>query len=196
LFDITDSRAPVNPFADRQARSEGLELLAGAARGTLFTVAETGAPRFAPIEAELSGYYLLGIESDAKDKDGKSHSIRVDVPRRGAIVRSRRQLLNTAAEMRTARAQRARRTAVAAALASPLLASALPLRVASFALQGPEREKVQLLIHADVGTDYPASKVVSVGYVITDRDGRMVDTRAADMRLLPVMNGVPSSLQY
>jgi VWFA-related protein len=196
LFDITDSRAPINPFADRQARSEGLELLAGAARGTLFTVAGTGATLFDRIESELAGYYLLGIESDARDKDGRSHAIRVDVPRRGAIVRSRRQLLNTAAEMRTARAQRTPRTAVAAALASPLLASALPLRIASFALQGPERDRVQLLIHADVGTDYPASKVVSVGYVITDKDGRMVDNRAADMRLLPVMTGVPSALQY
>ena len=75
-------------------------------------------------------------------------------------------------------------------------ATALPLRVASFALQGPERDKVQLLIHADVGTDYPASKVVSVGYVITDKDGRIVDNKSADMRLLPVMNGVPSALQY
>ena len=55
---------------------------------------------------------------------------------------------------------------------------------------------MQLLIHADVGTDYSASKVVSVGYVITDRDGRLVDNRAADMRLLPVMTGVPSALQY
>jgi VWFA-related protein len=196
LFDITDSRAPINPFGDRQARQEGLELLAGASRGTLFTVAGTGANLFERIEAELSGYYLLGVESDAKDKDGRPHSIRVDVPRRGAIVRSRRQLINTAAEMRTARAQRQPRTAVAAALASPLVASALPLRVASFALQGPERDRVQLLIHADVGTDYPASRVVSVGYMITDRDGRMVDSRAADMRLLPVMNGVPSALQY
>src|SRR5262249_57807959 len=124
------------------------------------------------------GYYLLGIESDAKDKDGKSHSIRVDVPRRGALVRSRRQLLNTAAEQRTARAQRTPRTAVAAALASPLLASALPLRVASFALQGPERDRVQLLIHADVGTDYPASKVGSGGYLIIHKGGRIVDNRA------------------
>ena len=55
---------------------------------------------------------------------------------------------------------------------------------------------MQLLIHADIGTDYPSSKVVSVGYVITDRDGRMVDNKAADMRLLPIMNGVPSPLQY
>ena len=49
---------------------------------------------FERIESELSGYYLLGVESDPRDRDGKSHSIRVDVPRRGAIVRSRRQVLN------------------------------------------------------------------------------------------------------
>src|SRR4029077_4166304 len=45
-------------------------------------------------------------------------------------------------------------------------------------------------------TDYPGSKVVSIGYVITDRNGRMVDNKSADMRLLPVLNGVPSALQY
>jgi VWFA-related protein len=196
LFDITESRAPINPFADRQARSEGLELLAGAARGTLFTVTGTGETLFDRIESELSGYYLLGVESDAKDKDGRSHTIRVDVPRRGALVRSRRQLLNTVADLRAARASRSPRQTVAAALVSPLLASALPLRVASFALQGPERDRVQILIHADVGADYPASKVVSIGYVITDANGRMVDNKATDMRLLPVMNGVPSALQF
>jgi VWFA-related protein len=196
LFEIADARAPINPFADRQARSEGLELLAGAARGTLFTVTGTGQTLFERIESELSGYYLLGVESDAKDKDGRSHTIRIDVPRRGALVRSRRQLLNTAADQRAARAARSPHAAVAAALVSPLLASALPLRVASFALQGPERGRVQLLIHADIGTDYPASKVVSIGYVITDRTGRMVDNKSVDMRLLPVMTGVPSALQY
>jgi VWFA-related protein len=195
MFDITDARMPISPFADRQARSEGLEMLAGAARGTLFTVTGTGQAMFERIESELSGYYLLGVESEAKDKDGRTHPVRIDVPRRGAIVRSRRHLLNTAADRR-ARAVRPPRQAVVAALGSPLLASALPLRVASFALQGPERDKVQLLIHADVGTDYSASKVVSIGYVIADRDGRMVDSKAADMRLLPVMSGVPSALQY
>src|SRR5207253_4256323 len=117
-------------------------------------------------------------------------------PRRGAIVRSRRQLLNTPADILAAPNARAPRRAMTAALNSPLIASALPLRVASFSLQGPERDKVQLLIHADIGTDYPAPRVVSIGYMITDRDGRMVDNRAADMRLLPVMNGVPSALQY
>src|SRR6058998_3457357 len=135
LFDITDSRIPINPFADRQARTEGLELLAGAARGTLFTVTGTGQALFERIESELSGYYQLAVESDPKDRDGKSHAIRIDVPRRGALVRSRRQILNARSDRFAPRSPRA---AVVAALGSPLLSSALPIRVASFALQGPE----------------------------------------------------------
>jgi VWFA-related protein len=193
LFDITSARAPINSFADRQAQGEGLETLAGVTRGALFTVTGSGENIFDRLTSELSGYYMLGVESDGRDKDGKPHPIRVDVGRRGAIVRSRRQLINAASDRPAARSPRA---AAAMALSSPLLSSALPVRVASFALQGPERNKVQLLIHADVGTDYPASKVVSVGYVITDREGKVVDNKSADMRLLPVMNGVPSPLQF
>ena len=193
LFDATTLKPPVDVFGDRETQSAGLETLAGAARGALFNVMGTGTALFERIEAELSGYYLLGVESDPKDRDGKPHPIRVDVPRRGAIVRSRRQILNTPADARVGRAPH---QAVANALASPLLLSALPLRVASFALLGPERDKVQLLIHADIGTDYSSSKVLSLAYLITDKDGRIIENRAFDARLLPVMSGVPSALQY
>jgi len=192
-FDMTVTQAPVDLAGDRLAQGEGLEVLTAAARGTLFTVTGSGQTLFDRIESEISGFYLLGVESDPKDRDGKMHPIRVEVARRGALVRSRRQLLNAPADRRVARSPR---QAVVAALGSPLLASALPLRVASFALQGPEKDKVQMLIHADIGADYSASKVVSVGYVITDKNGWTVDTKAADTRLGPVMNGVPSSLQY
>ena len=96
MFDVTNARAPFNPFADRQAMTEGLEALAGASRGALFTVVGTGAALFDRIAAELSGYYLLGVESDGRDKDGKAHPIRVEVARNGALVRSRRQLVNAA----------------------------------------------------------------------------------------------------
>ena len=193
LFDITDSRAPVNPFADRQTRAEGLEMLAGAARGAIFTVATAEAPFFERIESELSGYYLLGVESDPRDRDGKPHPIRVDVPRRGALVRTRRHILNSPAEVH---APRTPRQAVVAALSSPLLSAALPLRVASFSLQGPERAKVQIVIHVDVGADYASSKAVALGYLIVDRNGRVVDNHSESTRLLPVMNGVPSALQF
>jgi VWFA-related protein len=193
IFDVSNARMTRDPFGDRRAQLEGLEMLAGAARGTLFEV--TGKPErlFDRIESELSGYYLIGVESDPKDRDGKSHPIRVDVPRRGAQVRSRRQLLNTPADQR---AGRTRHQAAAAALGSPLIVSALPLRVASFALQGPERDRVQILIHADIGDDYAASKVTTVAYVISDQNGKVVEDKAFDARLLPVMSGVPSALQY
>ena len=196
FFDVSDGRN-ISTYADRQAKSEGLDLLAGAARGTIFTATGSGQTLFDRIASEISGYYLLAVESDPKDRDGKAHSVRIDVPRRGALVRSRRQVMNTPAERKTAAARaRSPRQAVASALASPLLTSALPLRIVSFALKGPEAGKVQLLIHADIGTDYAAPRTVSTAYVITDQNGNPVDNKAYDARLAPVMNGVPGALQF
>ncbi len=192
LFAATESHLPVAPMADKRARTEGLDMLAGAARGTLFTVTGDGALSFERIENELAGYYLLGIEADPRDRDGRPHPVRVEVPRRGALVRARRQLVTAGAGARPL----AGREAVVASLASPLVASALPLRVASFSLQGPESSKVQVLIHADVGVDYTTAKRVSIGYTITDRDGRIVDSQAMDTRLTPMVNGVPSPLEF
>ena len=193
MFDITDARMPMASGADRSARSLGLETLAGASRGTLFKITGSESAVFDRIEAELAGYYLLGVESDTRDSDGRSHPVRVDVPRRGALVRARRQILSaSAADLRP----KSPREAVANGLSAPLLLSALPLRVVTFTLQGPERAKLQLLIHADIGTDYAASKRMALGYVISDAQGRTVDSQTADVRLAPVMNGVPSALEY
>ena len=90
--------------------------------------------------------------------------------RRGATVRTRRQLLNVPADLNRPRTPR---DAIAASLTAPLLMSALPLRIATFALRGPEQSKVQLLIRADVGNDYTAARRAWVGYVIQDRAGRV-----------------------
>jgi VWFA-related protein len=193
MFDVADRRMTRDPYGDRRTQSEGLEMLAGAARGAIFEVTSRADNLFQRIESELSGYYLLGVSADPKDRDGKPHGLRVDVQRRGAQVRSRRQLLNTPADERVGRP---RRQAVAAALASPLIVSSLPVRVASFALQGPERDRIQILIHADIGTDYAASRVTSLAYTITDKAGAVLENKGFDARLLPVMNGVPSPLQY
>src|SRR5262249_54717964 len=193
IFDITDARLPPAPTADRQARNEGLETLGGATRGAIFRITGSAAPIFDRIGSELAGYYLLGVESDPCDRDGRARPVRVDVPLRGAIVRARRQLL-MASDVETR--PRSPHAAVVAGLSAPLLLSALPLRVATFSLQGPERSKVQLLIHADIGTDYTAAKRLSIAYAITDADGRTSDSPTTDARVAPIMTGVPSPLQY
>lgn len=187
--DIADSGRRVFQAVNKDP--DGLEMLAQLTRGALFRVSTGAGPVFRRIESELSGYYLLGVESDPRDRDGKAHPVRVNVARRGATVRERRQMLNEVEA-----AAPSPRQAVAQGLNSPLLMLALPLRVATFALQGPEQGRVQLLIHADIGHDYAAPTTVSVGYAIVDAAGRTVETRSMDSRLPPVVNGVPSALQF
>lgn len=183
---------PTAPTADRRARAEGLELLASASRGSLFTLIGSGRGVLDRIASELSGYYVLAVESAEADKDGRPHPIRVEVNRRGVAVRSRRAIIATPESLRP----RTSREAVFSALATPMPVPGLPLRVATFSLQGPETGRVQLLLHADVGADYPSSRTVALGYVITDLNGRVVQSQAAETRLTPLMNGVPSPLQY
>jgi VWFA-related protein len=192
LFDITRSGIQTAPFADRLARAEGIETVTGAARGTLFNIGTGAESAFARIESELAGYYLLGLESSPADKDGKRHPIKVSVGRPGVSIRSRSQLIMPAGSGEP----RGPRESAMTALASPLIVSGLPLQVATFSLRGPDPNKIQLLIHAAVGADYSSSRVVSFGYVITDGEGRIVESLGGDTRIAPVMNGVPSPLQY
>ena len=194
LFAVTaeNRRAPLSQMDDRYLRGEGLELLAGASRGALFNIVGSGAAVFDRVQSELAGYYLLGVESSPVDRDGKTHSVRIDVARKGVTVRGRRAIVNSPDEARP----RSAREQVSAALSTPLPISALPLRVATFSLQGPEQDKVQLLIHADIGTDYPSPRNATIGYSIIDEDGRMVEGRVGEGRLPPIMNGVPSALQF
>ena len=190
--DITQRRPPSARFQDRRLASEGLEMLVSATRGALFNVVVAADAAFARIESELSGYYLLGIEFDPIDKDGKPHPVRVEVNRSGTVARSRRQLIGGVDRL----TERSPSQAAMMALGSPLTVSGLPLRVATFSLQGPERSKVQLLIHASIGNDYVSSKVVSVAYVITDREGHIMETLGDEVRLFPLVNGVPSGLEF
>jgi VWFA-related protein len=192
VFDITQSGPPTAPFADRAERAQGIELLTGAARGSLFNIAVSADAAFARIESELSGYYLLGVEAGSTDRDGRPHPIRVSVSRPGVTVRSRNRLVARP----KADGPPNPRAAAMAALSSPLVVSGLPLQVGTFSLRGPDPTKIQLLIHAAIGTDYAASKVVSFGYILSDREGRIVESLAGDARVPPVMNGVPSPLQY
>ncbi len=192
MFDAASGARVSSTFGDRDARAQGLQTLVSTARGTVVMVSGSGASFFERLEAELSGYYMVAVESDPRDRDGKPHPIRIDVTRRGATVRARRQLVSTVADTHV----RSPREAVTAALGTPLLLSALPLRVIAFALRGPERGRIQLLIHADVGTEYTSAKPVSIGYMLLDAAGRLVDSRSVDARIAPIMNGVPSPLQY
>ena len=180
---------------DRLLSGSGLDLLAAASRGSLLRLTGDGKAQFDRIAAEMSGYYLLGLETEASDHDGRTHSVSVAVNRRGATVRSRRQLPVTTAD--SAKKPLAPKDAVVAALTSPFIASSLPLRVATFSVREPETSKVQVIVHADIGDAYANTEPISVGYTLVDeKTGRQVIGEEADARLSPAMRGVPSALQF
>lgn len=77
-------------FRDMNMMQIGLELVAGAAGGEVFRVQTgSGDTVFERVLRETSAHYLLGIEVAEADRDGRTHTIRVRVKRRGATVRHR-----------------------------------------------------------------------------------------------------------
>jgi VWFA-related protein len=193
-FDVSRRQAPTARFEDRVVQGEGIERLTNVARGALFHVTTGADPIFERIEAELAGYYQLGFESAGLTGGQPPRPVSVTVERRGAVVRSRRRVGGTVRSP----VYRTASEAVMAGLVSPLVVSGLPIRVGTFALQGqgPEASRVQILIHAEVGGSYATAQNVSIAYVFTDRDGRIVESQTSNSRLRPVMNGVPSPLQF
>lgn len=192
LFDIADPRLPAIPAFDRMMLVDSMSSLAGAARGVSLNIVGSGTGVFERIESELSGYYMLGVEASPTDKNGAPHPIRVDVSRKGATVRFRRILKDDSATPES----RMPRQVVASALGTPLPLSGLPLKTAAFSLLGPERGRVQLLIHTDIGSGHTEASRVALAYYIADAEGRVVDSRTVDAPLPPIMRGVPSPLQY
>jgi VWFA-related protein len=194
--DVTRSKASFTSTAAEDAITQrfGLESLTLAARGALFNVTGTGAGVFDRISSELSGYYLLGVEPDARDRDGKPHPVRVDVSRGGSTIRAHRTLL--AGNDTSTAGPRTPREVATAALASPLPASSLPLKAIAFAFRGLEPSKIRLLIHTEIGSNYTAPQRLSIAYYVVDKNGKSVDGQVSDVRIAPSMSGLPSPLVF
>ncbi|MGC4084456.1 MAG: VWA domain-containing protein [Vicinamibacterales bacterium] len=178
---------------DRLERIRALENLAGATRGTFLSLTGTGAPVLQRVARELSGYYLLGVESQAADNDGRAHRLRVDVRRTGVTVRARRSFVWAGVAVDAARTPR---DAVTAALSAPIAAVGLPIRAAAVAFRDVDRSKLQLLVHAEVGNDYRAAANIAVGVTVTDRTGHVVGGQVGLTTLAPLVPGVPSPLPF
>ena len=93
VFDANDRWQHYSAELDRDPAARGMDMLVGRARGTYFAVANRGERVFDHLALELSGYYLLGFQPEADDRNGKAHAIAVNVNRPGLFVRARRQFV-------------------------------------------------------------------------------------------------------
>jgi VWFA-related protein len=179
------------PVPDRVEAGSGLYSVAAVTGGAMFTAVMTADSAFARIEGELAGYYLLGVDTDPKQKDGKAHAITVGVNRPGATARARRQVIVARGETRP----RTPEQAVQSALGSPVTISALPIRATAVSTRNPSGSNVRVAIRAVIGDDYSAPRPVVLGYVVTDANGRIVNRLGGNSTLRPMTAERPSPLQ-
>lgn len=191
-FDVTQSEAPPTPEQDRRLETEGLDMLAGAAGGAVFRTSGSGEEVFERLVQELAGYYLLGVETTERDRDGRRHRIQVEVRRRDVQVRARREFrwgAGIAASTRPA-------DRIAQALRASLPARELPLRVTSYLYRDGSSKKGRLTIAAELGLERRDPAPMTVGFALFNRDGRAVAAHVEEQTLEPRPGGQPAPLEY
>ena len=117
---------PQNRSRIRAVQEQGLAVLAQATGGDLYRMISNSDSAFQRLAAELSGYYLLGFEPDARDRNGRPHAISVGVRRGGVTVRSRRQFTIPTTTVKTAE------TEPIATLRDPLPAVEIPIKLTTY----------------------------------------------------------------
>ena len=179
---IDMSRASWSPTTrdDQRMKVRGLMALSSMTRGRLIRIRYNPGPLFEQVGRELSGYYLLGVESRPSDRDEERRRINVSVDRRGVQVRARREIGDVAEVSAQTVDER-----LARMLRSPISIQELPLRVATYAYQGTEREQMRIQVAAEVGAPGDVPSPLTVGIVLRDAEGTAVLTRQQQLTATP-----------
>lgn len=180
-FDASQSQMPTTASADRRLQEEGLEMLAGLARGKLHRVVSSGEFAFRQIERVLAGYYLLGVEPAQGDRDGKRHRIGVKTVRRGLTVQARRAFLSPEGPPAATPEEALKRT-----LRSPSRATGLPLRMSTWTYKEPGTSRVRLLVAAEVERGSTESLNYESGLVVATKEGKVIAANAEPRELSAV----------
>jgi VWFA-related protein len=172
MFDVENNREDAYRFQDRDLLRTGLEAMAGRSGGTVVEVTGSAAIPFDRLAAEMSGYYLLGLEATATDRDGKSHKIDVAVQGRGVTVRNRPEFVfERPAPARVA--SRDDSALVMDALQSPVIDKHLPVRVVTYNMADDDPLLVRLLVSVEIDQHQERAGAASIGYLIYDGGGKV-----------------------
>jgi VWFA-related protein len=170
---------------DRAISIHGLDIMAGATRGAVFSSQGTGSDAFERISREMSSYYLLSTDAEPSDRDGKPHKIKVSVATPGVTVRARREFV---AKVSTSTESEGGSTEeqVANVLRSPVPATGLPLAVATYNLLAPGGDKVRVLVASDLGRQESGPLDATLGYAVRSSTGKVVASAVHTARAEPL----------
>ena len=180
---VSASQQMLSPSAgeDRRMEEQGLQTLANMTRGTLYRVTAGAGFAFELMATEMSGYYVLGVESRPEDGDGKRRGLKVSVLRQDATVRARREFVMARKDVEPATLEQQ----LFRALRSPVAMTELPLRVATYAFQNAGDSKVRILLATEVGSVTGESSDIRVAFVIIGPEGKVVTEGSQRVTLSP-----------
>lgn len=164
--DASQRRPGQTSNLDRDLAAEGIEALVGQTRGSLHETYGRGEIAIDRLTLELTGYYLVGFEPEGADRDGKPHRIDVKVRRPGVTIRARRQFVAPPATV-----VRTDEDLIKDALRQPLLATDVPLKVATHAYKDPASDKLKILVSASVGRPDQLTFPRALGFWVADAKG-------------------------
>jgi VWFA-related protein len=186
--DITVREMRPTGVEDREMQVSGLADLAAASRGAMYYVVGNGDSVFDRLAGEMLAYYVLGVEQQPGDRDGRAHRVDVEVRRRDVTVRSRRAfvLSSPTTDRRTAE------ETLLDTLKSPFGVAEVPLRVATFTQKDSASDKARVVIAAEVGQPGGEPEQYTVGYVLLDSEGAVV-AGTANEHTLSTPEGFPDA---
>ncbi len=171
-FNASNSQSSPTRSADIELAHDGLGYLAGAARGSVFKVIAGADNTFSRLALELSGYYLLSFEPESGDRDTKSHKIKIEVPRRkDVLVRARNDFSVDAPRTRTTDEQ------LADAIAAPLLATDIGLKMAAYSFTENEGNRLRVILATEIDRSQNQGSKLSLAYRVVDDHDRVVSSQ-------------------
>lgn len=172
-FEAADRFVSPTRLRDQQLREDGLARLARSARGAMFRLVGSDPAPFERIRREITGYYLIGFEPTASDRDGRDHRIEVTLPAARGQVRARPSFRLPV----VAASARAREEEVVALLRASETARDLPLRVATYTYAEPGTSNLRVVVSTEAEPAGGARDIV-LGYVLVDGAGLIVSSGA------------------
>ena len=185
--DASVRRLAARPRRDQQLREDGLELLSAQTGGGLFRLVGVTDAAFERLTRELSGYYVLGVETDPADRDGERHQIRVDVRRTGTRVRARRQF-----QVVSDTPARSDEELLMQALEAPFPFRDLPLRLATYAYHDSATSSARVVLAVEAEQAMESSSELGIAFAVFDRDGEVVADSVERATLTPTDRGASS----
>ena len=171
-FNASNAQSSPTRAADIQFAHEGLGFLAGAARGAVFPVISGADAAFNRLTTELSGYYLLSFEPEPGDRDTKTHKIKIEVPgRKDVTVRARNEFSVDVPRVLTTEQQ------LAEALAAPLLATDIGLKIASYAFTENDSNRIRVVLAAEIDRSQNTGRKLALGYTVVDARDQVISAQ-------------------